>query len=187
MEKEHILNLIEKATSGCQKSYSALYAKYFPQTRAYCASLLRKNWNDVAVQDLTAEVLSKVFTKLHLYSGRWYLAVWIKAVAINTRRDALRKQQSQQSYHFIDIDDSRKVYGIESGTTADSRMICSDIMLAVQKVIENSNPSHIPILKLRYLEEKSYAEISSITKTKVASISSVLSRTKQKMKSKLFR
>ena len=185
MERQEIINLVENAKDGCQKSYSLLYQKYFPQTRAYCASLLRKNWNDEEVQDLTAEVMAKALCKLHLYKGQWYLTVWIKAIAVNTRRDALRKLQVQ-THQLVSLNGNRKVYGIESGVNADSQMLCSDIYSIIKKVIAESNPKHIPILEGRYLKEKTYSEISRENKIPIPTLSSVLSRKKVVLRSMLL-
>lgn len=187
MEHQHILRLVELAQSTGierERACNELYGKYFPQTRAYCASLLRKNWNDSEVQDFTAEVMARVFTKLHTFSGKWYLTIWIKAVCLNHFRDKLRHLETQK-HTLVDLSKARS---IESGATADSRMICNDHLRILNGYIGENQPLHAQVMHLFFNEQKTYKEISSLTNgTPVSSISSILSRSRKKLFGKLER
>ena len=132
------------------------------------------------------EVLTRALTRLHQYNSAYYFYIWCRGIANNLWKDMLRQKKSQNCF-FVDVDESIKAQSLASASMPSDRIEFSENMNAIKQVIANSNPAHKQILSLRYLEEKSYSEISDITKTKVASISSILSRTKQLLKAKLLR
>ena len=80
MEKKEISNLIDQAKNDNQLAYSKLYGQFYPLVFKIALNIVRKN--EIA-EDLSIEIMTKIFRKLDKYEKDVSFELWVKKVANN--------------------------------------------------------------------------------------------------------
>lgn len=105
------LDLINKAKSGYQGAYSALFEYYyqylFNYTRIYVL-------NDTDAEDLTMITFEKAFKDLNKYAPFFTFKTWLSKIARNTCIDFLRSKKYNPSNNGIDITELSYIKTIEN-------------------------------------------------------------------------
>jgi RNA polymerase sigma-70 factor (ECF subfamily) len=188
MEKQEIILLVKQAQSNGtarERACNELFRLYEKPIRAYISSsLLHKPWYSVEVEEMTLEVMARALTRLSQFNPTYYLYVWLRGIATNLRRDQLR-EKARNKYYYEDVDSSRRAQLIASTNQPSDGIIINDHLNELKHILNQCNPSHRRICELRYLEQRTYSEIYKMTKVPIATVSSILSRVKQKLMRKM--
>lgn len=119
----------------------------------------------VAEEDLAQEIFLKMFTRLDQYQGNVPFPHWVSRIAVTTCIDALRAQKRRPEFRWADLSETEAevLDNVLADTSADAP---SDAMAArelVQKLLAQLSPADRTVIQLLDLEQKSVAEISSLT------------------------
>ena len=119
----------------------------------------------VAEEDLSQEIFLKMFTRLDQYRGAVPFSHWVSRIAVTTCIDHLRAQKLRPEYRWADLSE-RQAEVLHSVMADENAVPAGDALAAhelVQTLLQQLPPEDRLILRLRELEQKSFAEITQIT------------------------
>ena len=163
--------LIKGALKGSQKAFSDLMEMYWDDI---IKTLRAKKAPDNIVEDIALISFNKAFDKLETYNNEFTFKTWISTIANNTLIDHFRKQKNTT----ISIDD---VFTDESGNefrmdfksktlSPEEELIENQEDYEVKKLINLLPDNYSEILNLRYIEHRSYKEISEELKIPINNV-----------------
>ncbi len=120
-----------------------------------------------AEEDLAQEVFVKLFTRLDQYEGRDGVPLdhWISRVAVTTCLDALRAEKRRPEWRWADLGEGERAW-VEYFTGTEPAAAPADAQSAreaVELLLSQLAPDDRLVLTLLDLEERSVAEISTLT------------------------
>lgn len=156
-----------------------LYHQHF--NRIYRTAYLITGDHQMA-EDATQEAFLKAFAKLDTLREMEKFASWVTVIASNYAIDLLRKRKkmvfSDKVSYYIDENPGIGISPQESWEKAEMRREVWEALYLLE-------PEEREILVLKYFNEMSIKEISSITDTPAGTIKSRLFRARQKIKNLL--
>jgi RNA polymerase sigma factor (sigma-70 family) len=119
----------------------------------------------VAEEDLSQEIFLKMFTRLEQYQGAVPFPHWVSRIAVTTCIDHLRAQKRRPEYRWADLSENETqmldaVTADESGTAPDDALVARELL---QRLLGELKPDDRVVIQMLDLEQKSIAEISSLT------------------------
>lgn len=127
-------------------------------------------------EDIAIETFTKVFAKLKLYNSDFDFKTWVLSIAHNTMVDHIRKSPGLN----ISLDDETTYFEIaEDLPTPEESLIQQQDNDAFDGQIKKLKPEYRKIIELRYLEDKTYKEISEELNLSMANVKVRLLRAKQ--------
>ena len=159
--------LIARAKVGDSDAISALYERYAPQIQRYIASRLG---DPVQAEDVCADVFVKVLESLGRYEDRgWPFSAWLYRIAYARTVDVLRQSRRR---HSVPLDE-RQLGALEPPDDAVmSRMAYHEIKGAM----DNLTREQQLVLRLRFDEDRSLAEIAQSLGRSVGSVKALQHR-----------
>lgn len=132
------------------------------------------------IEDVLQESFLKIYKNLNEFDSSLKFSSWAYRITHNEAVSFLRKVKSKSGKDSILSED-------------DSEKISSDINLEIEldrkydkeeiaKVLEELKEKYREVLVLKYLEDKSYEEISDIVKKPVGTVATLISRAKKQFK-----
>jgi RNA polymerase sigma-70 factor (ECF subfamily) len=116
-------------------------------------------------EDLVQTVFMKVFAHLDQYQGKVPLEHWVSRIAVNTSLNALKAEKSRPELRWADLSEETQ-YLFESLASEETDgwetqgMAARDLL---RQLMARLNPPDRLVVTLLHLEEKSVAEVRSIT------------------------
>lgn len=156
------IELIQQAQAGDQLAYSELLARY-EKSVYYLILKIVKNTEDA--EDLCLLTFSKAFTNLDKYRPTHRFATWIFRVASNTSIDFLRKK-TIQTVGIAQGDEAELGEVLLNNTFKSQGLTPEEVLIkkqrtkVVHQVLKHLNEDMGKVIKLRFLKEYSYDEIS---------------------------
>jgi RNA polymerase sigma-70 factor (ECF subfamily) len=159
--------LIARAKAGDPDAISALYERYAPQIQRYIASRLG---DPVQAEDVCADVFVKVLESLGRYEDRgWPFSAWLYRIAYARTVDVLRQSRRR---HSVPLDE-RQLGALEPPDDAVmSRMAYHEIKGAMDILTREQQL----VLRLRFDEDRSLAEIAQSLGRSVGSVKALQHR-----------
>lgn len=162
-----------------QRAFSYVVNRYEKKLSAYIKRLTNVDNDDL--EDVLQEIFIKVYLNLNDFNDDLKFSSWIYRIAHNHVISRYRKFKSRPEGHAVSIDDDGaknlvSAINIETGT---------DLLLlkeAMVKVLSSLNKKYRELLILKFLEEKSYQEISDIIKKPLGTVASSINRAKLEFK-----
>lgn len=116
-------------------------------------------------EDLVQTVFMKVFTKIDQYQGKVPLEHWVSRIAVNTSLNALKAERVRPELRWSDLseDTQRVVESLaaeEDGSWETQGVAARDLL---GQLMERLSPPDRLVVTLLHLEEKSVAEVRSLT------------------------
>ncbi len=154
--------------------FDVLYKRYSGKIFGKCISLLK---DEAKAADATQEVFMKILINLSKFSGKSKFSTWIYSITYNFCIDVIRRAKKDPS---LLVDDMESTYDKEDDV--------EDIYLLEMKVkrlkviLEEIPTMDKSILLMKYQDEMSIKEISSITKKSESAVKMKIKRAKQKFK-----
>lgn len=119
----------------------------------------------VAEEDLAQEVFLKMFTRLEQYQGAVPFPHWVSRIAVTTCIDQLRAQQRRPEYRWADLPENQAE--VLSNILSDDREAAPGDALAARELVDRLlgqlKPADQLVIRLLDLEQKTLAEISTLT------------------------
>ncbi|MBW7894511.1 MAG: RNA polymerase sigma factor [Opitutaceae bacterium] len=119
----------------------------------------------VAEEDLMQEIFMKMFTRIDQYQGVVPFNHWVSRIAVTTCIDHLRAQKRRPELRWADL--SEQETDVLDAVLTNEREVAPDEALAarelVDKLLARLKPEDRLVIRLLDLEQKSIAEISTLT------------------------
>jgi RNA polymerase sigma-70 factor (ECF subfamily) len=119
----------------------------------------------VAEEDLAQDVFLKMFTRLDQYKGAVAFTHWVSRIAVTTCIDQLRAQKRRPEFRWADLSE-QEAEVLDSVLTSERDVAVNDGFAArelVSMLLGQLKPEDRLVLQLLDLEQRSVAEISTLT------------------------
>ncbi|PIR03613.1 MAG: RNA polymerase subunit sigma [Candidatus Magasanikbacteria bacterium CG11_big_fil_rev_8_21_14_0_20_39_34] len=129
-------------------------------------------------EDILQEVFLKVYQNLNGFDSNLKFSSWIYRITHNEVISQFRKKKAQPEKK----DFEPEMYeNIASDLNIEHQIDQKILKEAVEKALAKMEPKYAEILILKYLEEKSYEEISDILQKPMGTVATLLNRAKKHM------
>jgi RNA polymerase sigma-70 factor (ECF subfamily) len=153
--------------------FSCLYQRYEPELLRYIHRMGYLD-NDEA-QDILQESFIKIWRNLNDYDPSMKLSSWLYRIVHNETVSHLRKKKSYGKDKTVDAELCRNILADEEEPSVYSDR---DIEIALKK-LDHLPEKYKEILILKFLESKSYEEISDILKIPLGTVAIRINRAKK--------
>lgn len=160
-----------------QKAKSRTFLSYYDEFKHKIYNYLwyRVGFNQEVAEDLTSEIFIKAFNSFDSFDQERSFQSWIYQIAHNHLVNYYKKDK-----HELGLDSAGHVF--EEPLKEVELAIDHQLIL---KEIDALPESHSQIIKLRYIDDMAYSEISSLLKKEEGAIRTQLSRALSFLKKKL--
>jgi RNA polymerase sigma factor (sigma-70 family) len=153
---------LQRVRARDQAACRQLVEQLYPQVIRIVRSHLPRR---VAEEDLTQEVFLKMFTRLDQYQGAVPFPHWVSRIAVTTCIDQLRAQKRRPEFRWADLPESQAE--VLDHVLSDDREAAPGDALAARELVDRLlgqlKPDDQLVIRLLDLEQKTLAEISSLT------------------------
>ena len=157
--------------------FACLIRRYEEKLRRYLRRL--SSWKDEDIDDVLQEVFISAYRHLASFDSSLSFSAWIYRIAHNRLISTWRKNQARPQIDDLDdlaweriAADMEITEDIDRGLTKDR----------VAKIISLMKPDQAEILSLKFLEGRSYEEISDIMRKPMGSVASLMHHAKKSFK-----
>lgn len=175
---------IVSATLADKQHFAQLVARYGEPIRRYVRRLGCTDENDQA--DVVQEIFIKVFVNLNGYDPALSFSSWLYRIAHNETISFFRRKKIRPAALRLNPADTEDFFSrlADEQDFLDLAHARSDAAL-LQKVVGELEPKYREVLTLRFLEDKSYSEISDILKLPEGTVATLLNRGKKVLRAAL--
>jgi RNA polymerase sigma-70 factor (ECF subfamily) len=162
-------------------AFSAIVKKYEESLRRY---VMRLGCRDkVDSDDVLQEIFIKVYINLNDYDPDLKFSSWIYRIAHNETISFFRKKNIRPSVLTLSAEDTDAFFAqladdkdfVELANKRDDKRV-------IQELLSELEPKYREVIVLRYLEDKSYTEISDILKMPEGTVGTLVNRGKKRLK-----
>lgn len=159
--------IIARAKAGDAEAISQLYERYAPQVRRYIASRLG---DPLLAEDVCSDVFVKMLEGLDRYEDRgWPFSAWLYRIAYARTMDMLRQARRRPS---VPLDESAP----QPLEPPDDAVIARIAYHEIQGVMRVLTRDQRLVLRLRFDEDRSLAEIAESLGRTVGSVKALQHR-----------
>jgi len=159
--------------------YGVLIERYQSKLTRYVRRI--SNFSDDDIEDVLQNVFIKAYRNLNDFDRDLKFSSWIYRITHNEVISQFRKRQARPQ-NVIAVEDEKVINrfsaNIDLEKDIDNAFLSKNIVKALARVA----PKYREILVLRFMEDKSYEEISNILKKPVSTVGTMLRRAKEKLK-----
>ena len=150
-EREVVSALVARARDGDADAFGELYDRYQPDILRYFVHHVRDR---DAAEDLTQQVFLKAWQAIPRYQDRGApFTAWLYRMAHNQMVDHFRTRRPTADLDGIDVPEPPE---------AEARVLLKEQHERLREALERLSADHREVLVLRFLMEKSAAEIGEI-------------------------
>lgn len=176
MSGQNILSeKIKEAKHGNQKAFSYLLNIFWSDV--YNFQLKHINDENDA-EDITIQTFSKAFDKIKTYDEAFSFKTWLIAISKNVHIDMLRNQR-RKLIHASASEEKEVKTIIDESPTAEDGLIMEQNLNRLLTCIKQLDEPYRTVIQLRYLQEKSYKDISGSTNMSLSNVKIILLRAKK--------
>ena len=158
-EEQDVDVLVQRARDGDAEAFGSLYDRYQPEILRYLTH--RRRDQDLA-EDLTQQVFLKAWEAVPRYQQRGVpFKAWLYRMAHNQMIDHFRARRPTTDLEGIDVPEE---------PIAEQRLIRQELLDHLQGALDRLTEDHRQVLVLRFLMEKSAAEIGVIMDRKEVTV-----------------
>jgi len=162
-----------------QGNYAHLIRRYERQLLRYILRL--SNFNHEEAEDVLQDVFIKVYQNLNSFDPKLKFSSWIYRITHNEVISAWRKNKNKSQIISWDVD-NKMVEQIVADFDIKKELDNQHLAQQIDRVFETMDFKYAQVLVLRFLENKSYKEISDILQKSENTVATMLSRAKKKFK-----
>jgi RNA polymerase sigma-70 factor (ECF subfamily) len=174
--------LVERTLAGSQDAFAALVARHQRSVYNLLARMLR---NPALAEELAQESFLKAYSHLRSFNPEYKFANWILRIAHNAAID-LRRQRGPE---LVSMDEpaSAEQRRIEETVVdprsdeAERRLERGDLSKVLGAALDRLRPEYRRAIVLRYQQDLSYEEISTVTGDPIGTVKSHLHRARAEM------
>jgi RNA polymerase sigma-70 factor (ECF subfamily) len=168
--------LMNEFKNGSLQSFNEIFYRYKDRIYNYVYwSILR---NDFLSQEVTQLTAIHIWEYKYYYKDNYKFSTWVYTIARNLAYDALR-QKNRSLTREISFYQDNKNESISNMNDAESLIDSLDKERSadiIKKTIIKLKQKYCEVIMLRYIEEMSYKEISSILGKKESTVKSIAAR-----------
>jgi len=173
MKTDRLQEIILEAKKGKRQAQNVLMDLYWKPIYFYVYGRIQ---NENEAEDIAITTFTKVFAKLKLYNADFDFKTWLISIAHNTMIDHIRKSPELQ----ISLDDETIYIDVlEENPSPEEQLIQAQDNDAFAQNLQKLKPEYRKIIELRYLEDKTYKEISDELNLSMANVKVRLLRARQ--------
>ena len=165
--------------NGDAESFRQLYLRFSERLRKYA---LKHTRSPPAAEDITQDILLKIYQFKQTYNSEYEVSTWIWAIAKNTLydhfRQSRRQRQNAESIEDLAANISNTFPFIE---TAESLMIQKAEKNTLREMSARLSERQKKALFLRLVKNSSYQEISKIMNISLSAVKSLMNRAKTRL------
>ncbi len=169
-------DLVQRILRGSERAFRKLVEKYQGIVYSVVMGIVG---NRIEVEDIVQEVFIKIYTGLSTFRGESKLSTWIYRIARNESLNAAAKLKGSH----LSIDEVEPI--ASSGDNPEEALGISRSRERTRKLISRLDEHYRVVIELRYMGEKSYAEIAEIMNIPVGTVKTYLHRAKTSLKKML--
>lgn len=160
-------------------AFSEIVHRYEAPMRRYVRHLGCTDGDDA--DDVLQEIFIKIFVNLNDYDSDLKFSSWIYRIAHNETVSFFRKKNIRPS--VLKVEDIEEFFDNLADDTdfVELAKRRNDAQI-IQEIIESIDKKYKEVLVLRFLEEKSYTEISDILKIPEGTVATLINRGKKELK-----
>jgi len=162
-----------------QGYYRCLIERYESKIARYIKRISGGSKEDI--EDLLQEIFIKIYQNLNDFDKSLKFSSWVYRIAHNHVISEFRKKKSRpQSVAGEEIDEF--LYNIASELNIEKDINDNDLRKDIKKVLTQLDFKYREVLILKFLEEKSYEEISDILRKPIGTVGTLINRAKKQFK-----
>jgi RNA polymerase sigma-70 factor (ECF subfamily) len=173
-----------KLTLANQDNFVYLVDRYKGKLSSYIKRLTNANNEDA--EDVLQEVFIKVYLNLNDFNKDLKFSSWIYRITHNQVISGHRKLKARPEGYAVNLDDQlakNLAAEIDIKGQVDNKILQGTI----NRVLDELDAKYRDVLVLKFLEEKSYQEISDILKKPLGTVASLMNKAKQEFKTEFER
>jgi RNA polymerase sigma-70 factor (ECF subfamily) len=173
-----------KLTLADQDNFVYLVNRYKGKLLSYIRRLT--NVSDDDAEDILQEVFIKVYLNLNDFNKNLKFSSWIYRITHNQVISGHRKLKARPEGYAVNLDDQAAknlMAEIDIKGQVDNKIL----QQTINSILEKINQKYRDVLVLKFLEEKSYQEISDILKKPLGTVASLMNKAKHEFKLELDR
>jgi RNA polymerase sigma-70 factor (ECF subfamily) len=162
-------------------AFSAIVSRYEAPLRRYIRRISGSDtWDS---DDILQDVFIKIFTNLNEYDAGLKFSSWIYRIAHNETISFFRKKQVRPRVLALSAEDANLFFEQLSDDTDHAQQAAARYDAGiVQRALFDLEQKYQEVLTLRFLEDKSYTEISDILKIPEGTVATLINRGKKAFK-----
>ncbi len=152
-------------------SFERLYKDFFDTVFAVCMNVVKDSED---AQDLTHDILIKVYNKRHFFRGDSKLSTWVISIAKNHCIDMFRRKRNQEfssDWENIDVQDD----------ISDDDALENHLIDEMMKSLDQLSELERTLVYKKYFDRASIKEIQTICGLGESAIKMKLKRAREKM------
>lgn len=163
--------IVEKVQSHDQELYAVIMERYQAKLLRYANGLIK---DEHKAMDVVQESFIKAFINLNSFHTKKKFSSWIYRIVHNEAMNVVKKYPKEMPL-FDDID-------FPSEENIEKAFEQQEMIAMVEQCLKKIPIAYVEPLALRYIEEKSYEEISDILHIPMGTVATRISRAKVLMK-----
>lgn len=189
--------LIKEILSWNIDKYSFIVQKYEAKLIKFINNILLTNnyqLKEGEIDNIIQEIFIKIYKNLHSYNNDYAFSTWLYKIArnftLNYVRDNKDKKQILNESDFEKFQEEDTERSLFELIEDDSKDIVKNLLVneknnAIYYLLNKLDTKYKEVLMLKYLENKSYEEISDIMEIPETTVSTYIKRAKEQFKKKL--
>lgn len=137
-------------------------------------------------EDLLQEIFLKIYLNLNDFDSTLKFSSWAYSIARNQVISNHRKMKARAEGYKVPMDDEA-VNNIISDFNIEKDIDQEYLRKNISAVLDRLEEKYKEVLVLKFLEEKSYEEISDIIKKPIGTVGSLMNKAKQEFKTELMK
>lgn len=167
------------ATLKNEDFYGVLIERYQAKLTRYVRRI--SNFSDDDIEDILQNVFIKAYRNLNDFDRDLKFSSWIYRITHNEVISQFRKRQARPQ-NVIAVEDEKVVNRFSANINLEKDIDNDFLSKKIAEGLARVAPKYREILVLRFMEDKSYEEISNILKKPVSTVGTMLRRAKEKLK-----
>lgn len=165
-----------------EDNFSYLIKRYEGKLISYILRISNISFEEA--EDILQEVFIKVYQNINEFDPSLKFSSWIYRITHNQVISNFRKNKARPQSAFGDVSDE-KFHNLASDLDiieeADQKILQKNI----KKILEKIDIKYREVLVLKFIEEKSYQEISDILKKPMGTVATLINRAKKEFQKEL--
>jgi RNA polymerase sigma-70 factor (ECF subfamily) len=181
------IELVAQARGGSQAAFREIVRRY---QRPIYNLIVRIVRDRAAAEDLSQDTFLKAFSRLHLYDPQYKLSNWLFKIAHNTVVDFLRQRKpAAQPLESLTRGDRGSPAELHDTAACDpfESLARAELAEMLNRAVGGLRAEYRQVIVLRYHEDLSHEEISSIMGIPVGTVKSHLHRAREELADALRR
>ena len=185
MESDLVEGQVPNALRGNRGAFDALYRMHHPQVRSV---VLRRVGQREDAEDLVQTTFLRAYLGLRSFRGGSSFSTWVTRIAINVCNSHLRRRATESRWVAIVPEpegrSDRPVWHL-SQESPEQRVIQRERQEQLTQLLDNLPAKYRDVMALRYLEDRTYAEIRDALGVPMGSVKIWLHRARNHIRKEL--